>query len=318
MVQINEVYNPYFIIGFCVTTYNKQKLVRKYSKKPLIQQEINHNISLIIWVTNLLFIIGEKFSRNELSMVKFFYPRNIVVRLLLSDAWLTFDKKISRLGFQQFFKHTTYVLFVFRILSHYSNSSPRLTSGIRLDNKFYGLQIFTRAMPCLIELRYLFYFKVKIIPKNIYDVLTPVALAHLIMGDGYAERYGLVIWTNSYTIQDVVKLINVFIIWYRLKSNIRKKQQNNKTEYMIYIRQSFMPLLKTIVDPYTHFSILYKINNIVNFTTWTKNFYYKFDSSMILFLIITTKLLSINIILLFILNFSLPRLSEILFLKLIL
>nr|YP_009568423.1 hypothetical protein [Drechslerella brochopaga]QBL02506.1 hypothetical protein [Drechslerella brochopaga] len=47
-------------------------------------------------------------------------------------------------------------------------------------------------------------------------------------------------------------------------------------------------------------------------------FYYKFYSSIVLFLIISTKLLLINIILLFLLIFSLPRLSEILLLKLIL
>jgi hypothetical protein len=53
-------------------------------------------------------------------------------------------------------------------------------------------------MPCLTELHPLFYPSgVKIIPKNIYDLLTPVALAHLVMGDGSKERHGLIICTDS-------------------------------------------------------------------------------------------------------------------------
>jgi hypothetical protein len=36
---------------------------------------------------------------------------------------------------------------------------------------------------------------VKIIPENIYDLLTPEALAHLIMGDGSAKSHGLILLT---------------------------------------------------------------------------------------------------------------------------
>jgi hypothetical protein len=43
----------------------------------------------------------------------------------------------------------------------------------------YSLQFKTRSMPCITELRSLFYKnKVKVIPQNIYELLTPVALAH--------------------------------------------------------------------------------------------------------------------------------------------
>jgi len=77
-------------------------------------------------------------------------------------------------------------------------------------------------MPCLTELHSLFYPDgVKIIPNNIYELLTPVALAHLIMGDGSAHKSGLYICTDSYHITDVVRLINVLIIKYRLECNLK-------------------------------------------------------------------------------------------------
>jgi len=148
-------------------------------------------------------------------------------------------------------------------LSHYCSSSPRLTSGIRAGNRFYGLQFLTRSLPCFTELHSLFYSNgVKLIPDNIYNLLSPVALAHLIMGDGSTERHGLIICTNSYSVQDVVRLMNVLMIRYRLESTIHlKRRQNQKIEYMIYIRQSSMPLLLNIVSPFMHSSMLYKLKS---------------------------------------------------------
>jgi len=118
-------------------------------------------------------------------------------------------------------------------------------------------------MPCLTKLHSLFYPEgVKIIPSNIYELLTPVALAHLIMGDGTALPQGLVLCTNSYTIQDVVRLMNVLIIRHRLECSLRLHRQNNKNGYEIYIRQGSMSILRTIVTPYYHSSMLYKITSM--------------------------------------------------------
>jgi len=93
-------------------------------------------------------------------------------------------------------------------------------------------------------------------------MLTPAALAHIIMGDGSAQRHGLIICTNSYTLPDVIRLMNVLIIRYRLKCKIRIKIRDNKkiqNEHTIYIQQSSMPLLRSIVTPYFHPSMLYKL-----------------------------------------------------------
>jgi hypothetical protein len=50
----------------------------------------------------------------------------------------------------------------------------------------------------------LFYVNgVKVIPENIYDLLTPAALAHWIQGDGVARCHGLIICTDSYKVENV-------------------------------------------------------------------------------------------------------------------
>jgi len=117
-------------------------------------------------------------------------------------------------------------------------------------------------MPCITELRSLFYPELsntKVIPVNIYDLLTPVALAHLLMGDGGFKSKGIFICTDSYSIQDVVRLMNVLIIRYDLKCSIHKA--SNKCGYRIYISRNSLDKVKEIVKPYFIPIMLYKLGD---------------------------------------------------------
>ena len=112
-------------------------------------------------------------------------------------------------------------------------------------------------MPCITEFYYLFYpNKVKVIPENIYNMLTPVGLAHLIMGDGSAKEYSLVICIDSYTLPDVIRLMNVLFIRYELDCTLRF---HTPTQPRIHIKQSSMPKLRVIVKPYMCQSMMYKL-----------------------------------------------------------
>ena len=127
------------------------------------------------------------------------FQYSIIVGLLLSDGWLSLGDKNARLGFKQSLVRANYVLHVFNLLSHYCSIYPTFTKGVRAGKPFYGLQILTRSMPCFTELYVLFYVnKVKVIPQNIYELLTPISLAHLVMGDGIYKSKGLTICTDSY------------------------------------------------------------------------------------------------------------------------
>ena len=102
-------------------------------------------------------------------------------------------------------------------------------------------------MPCFTELYPLFYTGgVKVIPENIYNMLTPVVLAHIIMGDGSWACHGLILCTDSYSVSDIVRLINVLIIKYRLDCTLR---YHAATQPRIYIKKGSMPLLRQIVSP---------------------------------------------------------------------
>ena len=119
------------------------------------------------------------------------------------------------------------------------------------------MQFSTRKYPCLNELYHLFYKKIKIIPYNIYDLLTPIALAHWIMDDGVKRNKGLVLCTDSFSISDVVSAShsNVLRIKYGLITTITGFT-NNKPR--IYILPESMPNLIKLVKPYILNTFLYK------------------------------------------------------------
>ena len=61
----------------------------------------------------------------------------------------------------------------------------------------YALTIQTRAYPCL-TLCYVYSWQCKSGTYNNYDLLTPIALAHWIMGDDVARNEGLTLCTESF------------------------------------------------------------------------------------------------------------------------
>jgi hypothetical protein len=54
--------------------------------------------------------------------------------------------------------------------------------GIRFSvkgTKLFALNFGTRALPCFVDLYNKFYVdNIKVVPKNIFEILTPLALAH--------------------------------------------------------------------------------------------------------------------------------------------
>lgn len=152
---------------------------------------------------------------------------------------------------------------------------PALIIGRRNDTTTYGFNFFTRSLPCIKKLHLLFYTKLspefnveqvkgmgykKIVPVDIFNLLDPIALAHWISGDGSVTDRGILLCTDSYSIVDVVRIINVLIIRYDIECTLRKRSKNPITGYRIYIRERSMVKLITIIKPYMVDSMLYKLH----------------------------------------------------------
>ena len=184
--------------------------MRKKALQPMSQS----TSALVIWGHYLPSHVGTgKLTKQVSGMIKLtHFQKSVIIGLILSDGWLRFVSKTHKnalLGFKQSLAHSDYIWFVFSILSHYNNTTPRLKRAIAEGKQFYSLAFETGSLPCFTELYSLFYPSgVKVIPNNIYELLTPVALAHVIMGDGSRQRHGLILCTDSYSVSDIVRLIN--------------------------------------------------------------------------------------------------------------
>jgi len=137
---------------------------------------------------------------------------------------------------------------------------PHGTIAVLRGIKYVGVEFFTRALPCFTELFHLFYVNgIKIVPLDIFNLLTPLGLAFWIMGDGAIRNMGLVLCTDSYTIPDIVRLMNVLIGVYKfdLKCTIH---YDTPSQPRIYISKDSMDKLRALVMPHMHPSMLYKIH----------------------------------------------------------
>ena len=247
---------------------NKGVLTTTEKGKFYVFQNLGYSdsLDLVVFGYNLSSTVGVKqISKQERNMVKLpNFELSVMIGLLLSDGGFAISKRSENYYFQfkQSFDKSKYLWFVFSLLSHYCGSLPYSSIGERNAKKTYALAFYTRAYPFITELHNKFFYGclavkgLKAIPLDIYELLSPPALAHLIMGDGSRKDYGLEICTDCYSISDVVRLCNVLVIRYQLNCTIRLKREN---QYRIYITSKSMSKLRTIVYPYMHPSMMYKL-----------------------------------------------------------
>lgn len=105
----------------------------------------------------------------------------VMVGLLLGDAYLRRGSGNSnaRILFGQSLINFPYFWFVFTIMSPYCANLPYLDSSVIKGVRHYRVMLSTRTYPVLNALYDMFYtYGVKVVPQEIYHLLSPVALAH--------------------------------------------------------------------------------------------------------------------------------------------
>jgi LAGLIDADG DNA endonuclease family len=207
--------------------------IAKEGKRPLKQSDSK---ALVLRGSHLHYGLNWKnFNRQlrnmyQLPATQYF----MLIGIMLSDGHISIQKnKKQKRGaingyfeLQQSFNKFDYVFHVFSLIGHYCNRMLKLKIKIWLSageqKRHFGLRIVTRSLPCFTELQNLFYIKgQKCVPTKFYHLLNPIALAHWIMGeDSYQPGGSLVLCTDSFSLQDVIHLINVLIVRYGLDCSL--------------------------------------------------------------------------------------------------
>lgn len=266
-------------------------LVLSYNKKDIKNQVINKgnknsynnldlyrnnlNTKLIIWdkPENTSFYPWKFLShmnRNSIYMTKF--NKSILIGIMLSDGSMEKNKNWNpRIRFEQSIKYLEYIWYLFHQLSILIKGYPLLIKR-KLRNKiFYSLAFRTRRLNCLNEIYDLFYNLndgKRCLNFDLYHYFDYIVLAHWIMGDGSKSGKGVIICTDSFTLKEVIFLMNILKIKYDIDSSIHYNTSISPYDILkikkikvprIYINGNNLDKIRSFIKPYFLKCFLYKI-----------------------------------------------------------
>lgn len=190
--------------------------------------------------------------------------QEVLVGTMLGDAMIERAKSThnGRLRFDQTFPaHASYLMMLYGIFYDLTSSGPSLSvrsPDKRTGNVYSSLAFKTMTLPCLNDWHSLFYSSgKKVVPNNIGDLLTPRALAYFIMDDGGKGSYGeMNLHTRSFSIEGVRLLQKALADNFQLRTRLVEKTAN---QWVIVIPVKQVRSLQSIVLPYMHTSMLYKL-----------------------------------------------------------
>lgn len=190
--------------------------------------------------------------------------KDVLVGILLGDAHIVKRSSTgnSRLVYAQTaIKHKEYFEYVYSIFSPFCAKDYKPQSRIVRDKgtkKIYSAISFTTMqLPCFNEFKEKFYLSnVKIVPDNIYELLTGKGLAFWIMDDGSKQGSGLHLSVYAFTNEDVDKLMFTLQDKFNLRCSIHYNRDNKPR---IYIFKESMVNLISLVKPYFIKEMLYKL-----------------------------------------------------------
>lgn len=139
-----------------------------------------------------------------------------------------------------------------------ANYSPLSRTHVDSRNKvaYLVISFATMQLVCFNAIHSLFYInKTKIVPHNIFDLLTPIGLAFWIMDDGSRQNDGLHLSVYSYNSDSVNRLLNTLQEKFNLKCSIHNHDRGPR----IYIWAESMPHLRSLVGEFIIPSMNYKI-----------------------------------------------------------
>lgn len=170
--------------------------------------------------------------------------------------------------------HISYLLHLYNLFEPYCDSLVRVVEVFNKKTKINHTQMAfkTVSLPLFLKYHKMFYIfdetlkrYTKIVPYNIEDIMTPVVLAHLIMGDGNLKPKDKIIriYTNSFSKKDVERLGIAITNRLGIVTNTTFDRNN---QYMLIISRNQLEKVRSIVLPYMHISMLYKLDLDPNIT----------------------------------------------------
>lgn len=174
----------------------------------------------------------------------------------------------TRIKFEQSSNNVEYLMWFHNYLAnrgYCSKTKPKLQIRIKQKGKvYYRYIINSYTFSSFNWIQEMFYKSIdnkyiKVVPLNIGEYLTPLALAIWFMDDGSSLERGVKIATNCFTLEEVNLLCNVLKLKYNIIATPNKRGKNKG--HIIIIHVNSMKLFINIIKPYLLPSLYYKLGS---------------------------------------------------------
>lgn len=192
----------------------------------------------------------------------------IIYGSLLGDAHAEkrSQGKGTRISFYQEKSHDDYLLYLHSLIANlgFCNTNiPKIYT--RLGKKGKIRKVIRFSTWTYTQFNYIhdawYSNNIKILPYNLSNYLTPLALSIWIMDDGCKINNSLKLCTNNFTLDENEYLIYILKNKYNINATIHKTGVKN--QYNIYISIDSMPILVKLVKPYIIPSMKYKFGKYI-------------------------------------------------------
>lgn len=192
---------------------------------------------------------------------------SILIGIMLSDGGLYRSSPTANTRFEMSLgeKYKEFAFHMGELFQDYMSNPVKSLEVKGLNKVYLNYRLKTRSVS-LFNSYYEMFYKLnletnkytKIVPENIIDLMDSIVLAYLIQGDGNFDkgRNRVRIYTNSYSKVEVQQLATSI----KTKLNIYTAVLlDRKDQYILTIGANNLELLRNIVKPHFHPSMLYRI-----------------------------------------------------------
>lgn len=224
------------------------------------------NYNFLISLNSIVYLPLKKLKSTQRIGPHNYEIISIIIGSLLGDAYAEKHGNGTRICFQQEYFNSSYLLCFHKFLSERGYCQiiiPKITTRLGKQGKIRYLSRFKTYTYSSFNWIYENFYKEnkKIIPKNISEYLSPLALAVWIQDDGSRVSSGLKIATNCFTYEEVIFLAEILRYKYNFKISVHKSGALN--QYNLYLSKKSMKNLVEIIKPYMHTSMYYKLNGYI-------------------------------------------------------
>ena len=185
--------------------------------------------------------------------------KEIIIGTLLGDGHLEKNGKHTRLRVDHYNKHKKYVFWLAKELIPFSLKPRAINETDKRSGKVYSRwHISTKSLQLFDEFRALFYRgRIKIVPRNLEALITPLSLAIWYMDDGFRRQdsKGFYLCTSSFTEEEQKALQEILQARFSLTTRIHHQHELGR----IFIPSAYADRFNEIIKPFILPEFQYKL-----------------------------------------------------------